>query len=242
MAYNFLGLVNDLANETNDVELTSSNFSSATGVYNTMKNAVNASIRHINQEAFEWPWNHVSYDETLAAGTVRYAYQSDAKSVDMDSFRVQRNDTFGNETQKLKIISYEEYLDKWVDYEYDSSNTGIRDLPKCVFRTPDQEYGVVPPPDEAYTLTYEYYKLPTDLSAYDDVPSIPESFRYVIRSGAIYYLYLFRNDIEASDRTFNMYLEQIKNMRSIYINRYPYVRDTRVPNRHTSGNNVLRVD
>ena len=48
MAYNFLELVNEINRRLNEVELTTSTFTSATGFYQTAKDAVNSSMRHIN--------------------------------------------------------------------------------------------------------------------------------------------------------------------------------------------------
>ena len=63
MAYDYLGLVNDVNRRLNEVELTSSNFAATTGFYSFAKDAVNSSIRHIQQEEYEWPWNHVEQEE-----------------------------------------------------------------------------------------------------------------------------------------------------------------------------------
>ena len=114
MAYDYLGLVNDVNRRLNEVELTSTNFATANGEYSMIKDAVNASIRFINQHEFEWPYNHVE-EETLTAGIVRYAFPADAKILNMNSFRIKRNDTLGNETRKLNVLSYEEYLDSYAD-------------------------------------------------------------------------------------------------------------------------------
>lgn len=229
MAYNFLGLVNDVCGRVNETPLTSSNFASSSGIYSTFKEAVNSSVRDINQEQFQWPFNHTTYDETLTAGDTRYSYQSDAKHVDFDTFRIQRNSSFGNTTRHLQRITYEEYVQKGgIDAEYNTSDTGIRALPRYVAQGPAQEYVIWPAPDNAYTLSYEYYQLPTDMSAYDDVPSIPQSFAHIIVDGALYYVYFFHGDIEAADRIFMKFQDGIDNMRSIYINRYDYVRDTRI--------------
>jgi hypothetical protein len=232
MAYDFLGLVNDINRRLNEVELSTSTFDSATGFYSASKDSVNAAIRYINQAAFEWPFNHVSQEELLTSGEVRYSYPSDTKTIDFDSFRIKRDETLGNETQKLRIISYEEYLDNYVDAEYNSSNTGIRTLPRYVFRSPSFEYGVYPPPDKAYEVVYEYYRLPVDLISATDVPSVPEQFRYVIIDGAMYYAYLFRGNSQDAQLQFIKFEEGIKDMRTLYINRYDYVRDTR---RHPSS-------
>lgn len=236
MAYDFIGLVNDINKRVNEVQLSASNFDNAVGFYGLAKDSINAAIRGINQYAYEWPFNHVEQEETLTAGVTRYSYPSDAKTIDFDSFRIKRNDTFGNETTKLKILSYEDYLDRFIDDEYNASNTSIRTTPKHVFRTPDQKYGVHPVPNEAYELVYEYYRLPVDLQISTDVPSIPEQFRYVIADGAMYYVYLFRGNTQDAAVSKELFDAGIKSMRSLYINRYDYIRDTRVSDTIGSAN------
>ena len=78
MAYNYIGLVNTVNKRLNEVELTEDNFSTATGFYSFAKEAVNSAVRHINQEEFEWPFNHVEATETLLPGEVRYSMPYDA--------------------------------------------------------------------------------------------------------------------------------------------------------------------
>jgi hypothetical protein len=70
MAYDFLGLVNDVNRRLNEVELTSTNFAAAGGFYGHAKDAVNAALQDIDQQQFEWPFNFISQNETLVAGTV----------------------------------------------------------------------------------------------------------------------------------------------------------------------------
>jgi hypothetical protein len=232
MSYNFLGLVNDVCGRVNETPLTSGNFTAANGFYYTAKEAVNSAIRFINQHEFEWPFNNIREDETLSPGVVRYDYPIGAKTVDFESFRVQRNNTFGNETVVLTKIDYEEYLQRgYVDAEYNTSDTSIRQVPRFVFQTPDLNYGVYPPPDQEYILSFEYYLLPVDLALSTDVPSIPADFKHVIVDGAMYYVYFFRGDIETADRVYQKFQDGIKNMRTLYINRYDKIRDGRIPER-----------
>lgn len=227
MATTYLQLVNDCNARVNEVQLTSSNFATASGHYQVVKQAVNDAIRRIAQQQFEWPFFHVEYDETLVAGTNRYAYQANAKSVDFDSFRIRRSAVIGNDSRYLQRISYEEYLRSKVDDEYNTS-TSIRDLPTHVFETQDQNYGIWPVPDEAYTLTYEYFKYPTDLVAHDDTMEFPDAFRHVVVDMAMYFVYQFRSDYENADRVLQLALENIKDLRTIFINRYNHVSDTRI--------------
>lgn len=224
MAYNFLSLVNDVNRRLNEVELTAANFDGAIGYYSQAKDAVNSALRHINYEQFEWPFNHVTQEETLSSGVTRYQFPADLKTPDMDTFRIKASTTFNNTTSKLRILSYEEYLDKFVDQEY--NNNEASDLPTHVFRTPDMGYGLVPAPKEAYEIVYEYYRIPVDLVSASDVPTVPEVFRHVINDGAMYYAYMFRSDLEAAQLSLQKFDLGIKNMRTVYINRYDYVRST----------------
>jgi hypothetical protein len=214
MAYNFLGLVNEVNRRLNEVELTSSNFATASGFYNTAKDAVNASLRHINHEESNWPWNHVLEEEILTAGTTRYDYPADAKTLDMNSFRIKRDADLNVSTTKLKSLDYQEYLDKYIDYEYNSS-TNVRSVPSFIVRAPSQEFLVVPSPDKDYELVYEYYRNPVALELYDDVPSVPLEFKHIIVDGAMFYAYQFRADTQASQIAQGKF-EQVLNTCVVY--------------------------
>ena len=227
MAYDYIGLVNDINRRLNEVELTSSNFDTATGFYSFAKDAVNSAIRHINQEEFEWPWNHVEQTETLTAGEARYSYPYDAKTINLNTFRIKRDDTLNVETTRLKNISYEEWLDKYADFEYNSS-TSTRGVPEFIARTPSRELVMYPAPDKAYELVYEYYCLAYDLQKATDVPNLPEPYRYVVVDGAMYYTYQFRGDNQAANLSLQKFNQGLKNLRSLYINRTDYIRDRRV--------------
>lgn len=227
MAYNYIGLVNDINRRLNEVELTDVSFDNATGFYSFAKDSVNSSIRHINQEEFEWPWNHVEETEVLTPGEVRYSQPYDAKSINLNTFRIRRDEDLNVDTRRLSIIAYEEWLDKYSDAEYNSSVAG-RGVPRTVARTPSKELVFYPAPDKAYEVVYEYYRLAYDLENKDDVPNLPEQYRYVIVDGAMYYVYQFRGDMQAAQLAFNKFEQGIKNLRSLHINRTEYLRDTRV--------------
>lgn len=224
MAYDYIGLVNDAARRLNETALTSSNFDTAKGFYPTLKEAVNASIRHINQAHFFWPYNHNKQDLTLTAGTSRYALVSTAKYVDFGSFRVKRNTTLNvGQGRRLPQITYSEYLDVYIDQEYETDST-VGGVPRNVVRTPDEEFIIVPMPDKAYEIEYEYYDRPTDLSSATDVPTIPESFRHVIVDGIMYYAYMFRDNIEMANLSQTKFENGIKNMRTLLVNEHAYFR------------------
>ena len=227
MAYNYITLVNEVQRRLNEVELTTATFDTARGFHALSRDAINSAVRHINQEEFEWPWNHVEASEVLLPGNVRYSYPYDAKTINMNTFRIKRDASLNVETIKLKILSYEEYLDKYADMEY-NSNEGIRTIPRYVIRTPSRELIFVPSPDKAYEVIYEYFTSTYDLQKYDDVPTLPEQYRHVIVDGAMYYAYVFRGDMQSASSSIDKFEQGLKNMRSLNINRVDGLRDARV--------------
>jgi hypothetical protein len=157
----------------------------------------------------------------------------------MNSFRIKRNSTLNVATTKLQSMTYQEYLDKYSDYEY-NSDTGIRGKPRYVARTPSQEFIIFPTPDKAYELIYEYYRNPVELDLYDDVPTVPQEFKHVITDGAMYYAYQFRGDNQSAQLSQQKFEQGIKYMRSLHINTYDYVRSTvKYSNPNTFG--LLKV-
>lgn len=227
MAYDYISVVNDVNRRLNEVELTAANFPTVTGFYSFAKDGVNAAIRHINQEEFEWPWNHSEETEILSPGTVRYSMPYDAKTINMNTFRIRRDSALNVETVKLQSLSYEEWLDKYADSEYNSS-TDNRGVPRYVVRTLSRELIFYPAPDKAYEVVYEYFRTGYELEKATDVPSLPEQYRYTIVDGAMYYVYQFRGDMQAAQLSLQKFEQGIKQLRSLHINRTDYLRDTRV--------------
>lgn len=224
MAYNYLGLVNDVARRLNETDLTAVEFPDTYGVYGAIKEAVNSSIRHINQSHFFWPFNHNQSETYVSAGQSRYSVPQNAKYVDFNSFRIRRDVTLGvAEAKKLEQITYEEYLRTYVDQEYETDVTK-GSSPKYVVRTPDRQFIMVPMPDKDYQLDYEYYMSPFDLEDHDDIPTIPENYRHVIVDGAMYYAYMFRDNMEQAGISQRKFDEGVKHMRSILVNEYAYFR------------------
>lgn len=240
MAYEFLELVNEINRRVNEVELTSSNFAASTGFYAHAKDAVNASIRYINQSEYSWPFNHVEQEDVLSVGVSRYAFPHDSKVMDFDSFRIKEDATLGNKTERLSILAYEEYLDRFIEQEY-TTNSALRGVPVFATHAPSLEYIVSPAPDKAYSVIYEYYRIPVDLDLHDDVPIIPERFKHIIIDGAMHYAYLFRGNTQDSLVMKERFEEGIKNMRSMLINRYHYVRSGMIVRSSTSSNVLSRL-
>ena len=226
MAYNFLELVNSVARRLNEAELTSSNFATSTGFYAQIKDAVNSSIRDLNLHHEYWPYNHNSESITLTAGVTRYPIPADAKFVDYNNFRIERDTSVNIGTaRRLEQITYNEYIDTYVDQE-NETDTSKGAATTNVFKTLDNSFGVVPMPDKAYTITYEYFNFPVDLNLYTDVPSVPERFKFVITDGAMYHAYMFRDNIEMGQLAFKKFEDGMKYMLKLLVNENVYLRAT----------------
>ena len=224
--YNFLGLTNDVATRLNEVPLTSTNFASASGFHADIKSYINEAITRINLENYEWPFNHVYKDSVLTPNTVLYDWVDPTRFLVYDSFVIKKSDTLNVESRRLKVLDYEEHLDKTLDMEL--SPADYAGVPQWIFKGRGLSYGIIPAPDKAYEIRYEYYQLTSDMVGWDEVPAIPEGYRWVIIQGALYNAYMFRGDTEQAAAADTLFRKGISDMRKIYSNRYEYVRSTMI--------------
>jgi len=101
-------------------------------------------------------------------------------------------------------------------------------VPRNIVRTPDNNYLIYPFPDKEYTLTFDYYTFPSDLSAHGDTTTIPDRFAPVIIDGASAFVYQYRGETQQYQLNFSRFEQGIKNMQSLLINKYDYVRSTMI--------------
>ena len=295
MAYDYLGLVNDVNRRLNEVELTATNFTSAVGEYAMVRDSINVAIRYINQHEFAYPFNHDTSSTVLVPGVTRYSIPSDAKYIDYNTARLKKDATINFDGLSLSILPYNEYIDsQFINQEDDINSTTLNGshsnsvttliltsstgfsasgtvyvggeqvtytaisgnsltgctrgaasttasshvsgtvvaqfseggTPSVIVRTLDNNYLLYPFPDKQFELSFDYFTLPTDLAAATDVPSLPVQFRYLIVEGAMSTAYMFRGETQEANFMKNNFEEGIKQMRSLYINKYDYIRST----------------
>ena len=101
-------------------------------------------------------------------------------------------------------------------------------VPRNIVRTPDNNYLIYPFPDKEYTLTFDYYTFPSDLSAHGDTTTIPDRFAPVIIDGVTAFVYQYRGETQQYQLNFSRFEQGIKNMQSLLINKYDYVRSTMI--------------
>jgi len=306
MALTFLTLANDVITRMNEVTLTASNFTDARGVQVQCKNAVNESIRHINQKEFGYPFNHASNNSVLVPGTSRYTVPASTKHIDYNTARIKRDTDLSTSGGNLAKLDYNEYINKEFANQEDEvdattlngnltdsattitvvSTTGFPTtgvlfilgeqvlytgltsttftgctrasndttaaahasgvqvasftnggVPQFIVRTLDNNYLLYPLPDKQYTLAFDFFTFPADLTAQGDITSIPDRFLPVIVDGATAFVYQYRGEMQQYQLNFDRFEDGIKNMQSLLINKYEYVRSTMIsrPSRYNVG-------
>lgn len=234
MATTFLALTNRLLRRINEVEIESSAFAAVRGVQALAKDAINASINDINSEEFEWPFNAALYTQLLTSGTEEYNFPTTLKIPKWDSFHLVKNDALGTNGQPLLFIS-RDVRNRYLKNDDDNAGVAGRNAPTFVFEKQGFGFGISPSPDEAYTVTYEYFIQPVQLSAYTDTSAIPEYYDEAIIQGGLYHMYMFRDNNEQADRASSKFKNEISRMRTILINKEDRIRGTLVERKRSVG-------
>jgi hypothetical protein len=223
----FLELTNKALTRLNEVPLTSVTFASATGFHSVAKEAVNNSIREINRESHEWPFNRKDGQETLVADQTFYDYPVDAKVLDFDTFRI----TYMRDTVTgygvLRHIDYDSYIQSHYVTDQNIINSGSPTIPSMVFKYGDK-FGVTRVPSHADVLNYTYWGWSDELVAYTDITDIPERYDDVIMFGVLRECYEFRTMNAQSQKNDQMFYDGIKGMRTQLLNDFVAVKDTRI--------------
>ena len=227
MATSFRVLCNNLLRRLNEVEIEESQFPDTRGVQALAKDAVRNAITQINQQEYEWPFNASTYTQTMIVGQADYTWPSDLKIVDWNSFYLVKDDALGTTTTTLNLIDRDEYIKLYRNADLDAGSSG-RGSPDFVFRRHGSGFSVSPSPDKAYSVRYDYYRVPETLTSATDTSRVPSEFDYIITDAALYHMYMFKDNIDAANTARQSFEIGLKSLQSIYINSFDYVRDTRV--------------
>ena len=103
----FLSLTNELLRRLNEVQIDQAEFANVKNVQALAKDAINSSIRQMLQDAQEWPFTLVTYEQTLVAGTNTYDFPVDYSKADWDTFYIKQLTSENNTPKKLKLITYD---------------------------------------------------------------------------------------------------------------------------------------
>ena len=114
-------------------------------------------------------------------------------------------------------------------------------VPEHVIRTPDNNYLLYPFPNRSFSIKFDHFTFPSDMSASTDTTSIPERFDAVIVDGATAFVYQYRGETAQYQLNFQRFEQGIKNMQTLLVNKFQYVRSTYIPRAGTYGANTLNA-
>lgn len=227
MPSTYLTLCNLVLRRLNEVEISSAEFGSVRGVQALVKDSVKTAIAKINQAEFEWPFNAAEHTQQLVQGQSEYIWPDTFKVSDWNSFQIIKDESLNVNFTTLKLIDRDVWYAQHRDADYNAGSAG-RGTPVYVFPSHGNGFGVTPSPDKDYQVRFRYYQNYADLTYYNDQTRIPTSFDSVVVDGALYHLYMFKDNIESAQAAFLSFEKGLKDLQTLYINNYEYVRDTRV--------------
>ena len=210
----YITLVNELLRRLNEVTINAADFDSVRNIQSIAKDAVNSSVREILQEAQEWPFTLVTYNQQLTAGVGVYDFPSDYSKADWETFYLKPLE--GSNPTVLPAVTYEIYLRAYRATD-DTSGAGGYGIPTHTYKTQEEKFGVTPVPDKDYTVEYRYWKYPEDLTLADDVCVIPTRFKHVIIDGAMMYMMRFRSNEQSAALHQQKFNTGIKSMRRLIV-------------------------
>lgn len=229
MASTYLKLVNDVLIHLNQVPLSVNTFDDARALHLMVKNSVNKSILYINSQYHEWPFNAYEHSHPLIKGKTEYAWPLYFKSVDWDSFEIEKDVSLDVNTTHLDKINRDDWYYKFRDLDQDAGSDG-RELPRFVFESHGTGFGVTPSPNEVYNIKYRYFVIPNELVNHDDRPTIPSEWDHVIFLGALWFGNLFNENPDGMAAVKQEFKEMINSMRRILINKQDDMRSTVINN------------
>ena len=219
----YLALSNKVLHALNEVELTSANFATSSGIQTAIKEFINRSVNDIYTAELEWPFLHTDGTITTVAGTAEYALATGYKSVDVDTAYLIEAST---DIKIIPYIPYNQFTNQFRERDLDPTTTDNRAKPEYFYLTQDDKIGLTPVPDKEYTFYYEYWATHTDLSASTDEPAVPARYQDIIVSRSEYYVHQLRSNIEAASMKHQEYEKKIERMRIDLINKPAYMRST----------------
>lgn len=244
MATTYLKATNQILKELNEVELSSSNFSSAVGIHAFSKDIINRAYFDIVNGEDEWPFliegnpeepfRGSLYIETVI-GQQWYLLKdgstdsrSDFKSVDWESFYLTDFGVLGStpphENRRLHYMNEDYWRKFYQDRDNDSITSGNSDfnIPRGVVRSADTRYiGLTPVPDKVYRVYFNAWTVPASLDTYDQEIVIPDRWINVLYARARYYMWQFKESPQQAAFALDEYKSGIKMMRRNLIDPTP---------------------
>ena len=244
----YLDLCNTILRELNEVELTSTTFTSALGIQKFVKDTINRAYFDICNA--EDKWNFLSVGDPLndyygnavietVAGTRWYDLQSAQTLLNQYSFIDYDNIVLTEEGVSGKSAPFEVFklqplsLSNWqrlygVQEAKDKSDTQSYGIPRRVIRGPaNDKIGFSPIPDGVYKIYFYAYAQPTELTASTDTVVFPKQYTSVLLARARYYVHQFKDNMSQAQLSEVEFQKGLRTMREQLLEPFPVVMDDR---------------
>ena len=244
----YLDLCNTILRELNEVELTSTTFTSALGIQKFVKDTINRAYFDICNA--EDKWNFLSVGDPLndyygnavietVAGTRWYDLQSAQTLLNQYSFIDYDNIVLTEEGVSGKTAPFEVFilqplsLSNWqrlygVQEAKDKSDTQSYGIPRRVIRGPaNDKIGFSPIPDGVYKIYFYAYAQPTELTASTDTVVFPKQYTSVLLARARYYVHQFKDNMSQAQLSEVEFQKGLRTMREQLLEPFPVVMDDR---------------
>lgn len=149
----------------------------------------------INREL--WPFREVTDTIATVAGTQEYTLTTEFSNIDnsnIASVTVQ-----GASARRLAYKPFNQLRISQPDLDQEGTS-----LPEYYYLKASK-IGFWPSPNDAYTITVDYYKIPTELSSDSDEPIIPQAYREALLQYALSMEHDFNTDPDLAIKAMNTY-------------------------------------
>jgi len=114
-------------------------------------------------------------------------------------------------------------------------------VPEFIVRTPDNNYLLYPFPRKSYTIKFDFFTFPTDMTVHDSTTTVPDRFAAIIVDGATAFVYQYRGETQQYQLNMDRFEQGIKNMQTLLINRFEYIRSTYIAKSNSSTGSSLNI-
>lgn len=167
----FLSLVSTLHRECSVSGSAPSAVTNQTGMNNKLVQWIADAAYEIENMHGDWNFMWTQWSESTIASTANYTAPSDLGAWDRESFYLNYT---ASTYKKLRELDYRE----WRDVYRNGTQTNAKSDYFVIL--PDRSVTLHSVPDAVYTLTADYWKVPTRLAANTDTSNVPVEFERVI--------------------------------------------------------------
>jgi len=114
-------------------------------------------------------------------------------------------------------------------------------VPEFIVRTPDNNYLLYPFPRKSYTIKFDFFTFPTDMTVHGSTTTVPDRFAAIIVDGATAFVYQYRGETQQYQLNMDRFEQGIKNMQTLLINRFEYIRSTYIAKSNSSTGSSLNI-